>query len=502
MHNQSHDINQALHRAVNFHQSGRFREAEEIYRAVLRVAPGNADALHFLGVLAYQTGNLAGAVESIGGALRIDPNIAEAHYNLAKALADQGKLDEAVESYRRAASIDPNIAEAHYNLGLALSELGRPDEAAESYRRAISINPNDPDAHYNLGNAYTELKRLREAVECYENALRLKPDFPRAHVNLGIAFKELGRFDLAIAAYREAIAFDPDNADTHFNLANALDEEGLLDEAIESLRRAIRLDPNHAKAYSKLGNTLTLRGATGEAIECYQRAIQLNPGNDSARHLLAALKGQTTEAAPTEYVKALFDKCAERFEGHLVNKLSYKSPMEIRRAFDGLVKDGRRFVNMIDLGCGSGLAGQEFRGIADRLTGVDIAPKMIEVARRKNVYDVLRAGDIVETLNASGEKYDLFVATDVLVYVGNLRPLFGSIQAHALSGAYLAFTTESQEEQDFSLRPSGRYAHSRAYLRSLADEYGFVVERCESAVLRTDKGQDIMGNHAIMRYAR
>ncbi|MBI4388591.1 MAG: tetratricopeptide repeat protein, partial [Nitrospinae bacterium] len=365
-----------------------------------------------------------------------------------------------------------------------------------------AINPNDPDAHYNLGNAYAELKKPREAVESYQSAIRLKPNFSTARVNLGIAFKELGRVDLAIASYRNAIAADPNNADALYNLANALEAEDLQDEAVECYRRAILLSPNHARAHHNLGNALAKRGTTGEAIDCYQRAVQLDPENDAAKHMLASLKGQITETAPPKYVRTLFDNCAEKFEERLVDQLSYKSPMEIRRAFDGFLKGGQRFVSMIDLGCGSGLAGQEFRGIADRQTGIDIAPKMIEVARRKNVYDVLLTGDIVETLNRLDEKYDLFLATDVLVYIGNLRPLFGAVQAHALSGAYFAFSTESQEGQEYALRPTGRYAHSFAYLQSLANEYGFTVEYREPAVIRVEKGRNAMGDHVVMRYAR
>ena len=48
--------------AVELHQSGRLKEAEQAYRGALRDNPRNPDALHLLGLLAHQEGdNQAGA---------------------------------------------------------------------------------------------------------------------------------------------------------------------------------------------------------------------------------------------------------------------------------------------------------------------------------------------------------------------------------------------------------------------------------------------------------
>ena len=49
---------------------------------------------------------------------------------------------------------------------------------------------------------------------------------------------------------------------------------------------------------------------------------------------------------------------------------------------------------MLDLGCGTGLAGAAFRPHVDWLAGVDLSPKMIEVARAKGLYDRLAVADI------------------------------------------------------------------------------------------------------------
>ena len=48
-----------------------------------------------------------------------------------------------------------------------------------------------------------------------------------------------------------------------------------------------------------------------------------------------------------------------------------------------------RFGTMLDLGCGTGLAGEAFRPHVDWLEGVDLSPGMIAQARKKTIYDRL-----------------------------------------------------------------------------------------------------------------
>src|SRR5207237_4716707 len=50
-------IMRKLRQAVTTHQEGRLGEAEPLYREVLALAPGQPDAMHFLGVLESQRGN-------------------------------------------------------------------------------------------------------------------------------------------------------------------------------------------------------------------------------------------------------------------------------------------------------------------------------------------------------------------------------------------------------------------------------------------------------------
>jgi predicted TPR repeat methyltransferase len=108
--------------------------------------------------------------------------------------------------------------------------------------------------------------------------------------------------------------------------------------------------------------------------------LQLDNKNTSAQHMLAALKGHTTAAAPTGYVVGLFDGCAAYFDRHLVDELGYQVPQGLHRAVSQLVGPDRQGLDVMDLGCGTGLCGPLFRDMAGTLVGVDLSPGMLAVA--------------------------------------------------------------------------------------------------------------------------
>ena len=67
-------IQPELNRGLEFHLSGRFAEAENIYRSILKTEPTHFDATHLLGVIALQRGQFEVAEKQIGLAIRINPS--------------------------------------------------------------------------------------------------------------------------------------------------------------------------------------------------------------------------------------------------------------------------------------------------------------------------------------------------------------------------------------------------------------------------------------------
>jgi predicted TPR repeat methyltransferase len=166
----------------------------------------------------------------------------------------------------------------------------------------------------------------------------------------------------------------------------------------------------------------------------------------------------------------------------------------------------RRFVpacklDILDLGCGTGLLGAQFRASARTLAWVDISAKMLEGARQRQIYDQLVCGELSAFLSSQAASFDVVVAADVFVDIGDLALVFHQVRGALRSGGLFGFSVEASDQQDFALRSTLRYAHSAAYLRRLSADHGFAVEALESSVLRQEDGDDVVGHLAILRRA-
>jgi tetratricopeptide (TPR) repeat protein len=270
-------ISEALAMALEHHQAGRLQAAEQIYRQILAADPGQADALHLLGVLAHQVGKHGIAIQYIGRALTRSAEQPSFHYNLGEVYRTVGEIAKATACYRRAVELDPEFAKAHNSLGSMLQDQGKLAEAVACYQRAIELKPDFAGAHYNLGNALRLWNRAEEAIACYRRAVQLQPDFADAHNNLGSVLQDQRRLEEAVACFRRVIELRPGFADAHYNLGNALRLRGDLAEAVTCYRRALERNPGLAEAHDNLGVALQDQGRLAEAVACYQRAIELKP---------------------------------------------------------------------------------------------------------------------------------------------------------------------------------------------------------------------------------
>lgn len=363
-----------------------------------------------------------------------------------------------------------------------------------------AIAANSAEAYSRHGKRLKESGRLDEAAACYHQALAIQPDCAEVYGDLGNVFKEQGKIDKAIASYRRALALDPDYAKVYINLGVILQEGGLLADAAVHYQRALAIQPDYVAAHFNLGALHLSLGQTEEALHSFRQAATYQPDLAPAAHMIAVLEGVTPQSAPHEFVRNLFDHYAPNFENHLLNKLGYNTPQVIFQKCAKLLRmDNRSIQHALDLGCGTGLTGALFSGMADRLSGVDLSTKMLHLARQKNVYQHLHQADIVTFLKQSDELYDLFLATDVFVYVGELRTVFALIRDRSLPGSYFAFSTERTEENGFVLQQSARYAHSRDYIKSLCQHFDFQIALCEGVDLRKDHDAWLQGDIYIVK---
>ena len=339
------------------------------------------------------------------------------------------------------------------------------------------------------GVGHYEKGRYADAERKFAEALALVPGRPSALTNLGAARLKLGRAQDALEALEAALAQEPDNFEALGHRATALTELGRHEEALAAFDRSLALNPRQAAAWSLRGNVLRELGRLDEAAASFERAIAEGADREMNEYFLAALRpGAAPPAAPRGYVRALFDNYAEEFGDHLVRKLRYESPRVLAARLHKVEARG------LDLGCGSGLCGPLLAPLVNGLDGVDLSPAILGKARELGVYDTLAEGDIVEYLAATPHRYGIVVAADVLVYLGDLAPVFAGVRSVLQPGGTFCFTVEDAlGDGDIVLRPSLRYAHSEGYVRRMAQQHGFAIDHIEQRPLREDQGKPVLG---------
>jgi predicted TPR repeat methyltransferase len=166
---------------------------------------------------------------------------------------------------------------------------------------------------------------------------------------------------------------------------------------------------------------------------------------------------------------------------------------------------------VLDLGCGTGLVGKQLAPYCRRLTGVDLAPNMIERARARNIYTDLQCADLTAALALEEMKNSVFdgiTAADVFIYVGKLDSVIPAIRKVLRPGGWFAFSAEAAESAEgpacaeYRLGVMGRYAHSAAYLQRLAAANEFDVELLRATRIRFEHRRPVAGWLTVWRTPR
>ena len=84
-------------------------------------------------------------------------------------------------------------------------------------------------------------------------------------------------------------------------------------------------------------------------------------------------------------------------------------------------------LDILDVGCGTGGAGAWLKDYARSLVGVDVSDNMVELARKKMLYQELHVQPLNTYLETCTKSFDLVVAADVFSYVGKLEETFRQV---------------------------------------------------------------------------
>jgi predicted TPR repeat methyltransferase len=288
-------------------------------------------------------------------------------------------------------------------------------------------------------------------------------------------------------------------ADRRYGWAEGAMEEGDFAAAADLAQQTVEIAGDFAAGWFLLGKAQHGLSNSAAAREAFARALALDEEDRlGAGVWLAQLGAREAEnAMSAAYVRGLFDEYAVRFDRHLVKSLKYRAPDllhdAVRRACSRRLRPFH-FADAIDLGCGTGLAGEAFRSACGTLVGVDLSSAMVKRAAAKRVYDDLAVGDLAGWLEPRGdETADLALAADVFVYIADLAPIVAAVGRVLRPDGLFGFTVQAHSGAGIALGEDARYAHSEGYLRDCATRAGLAVVLLEAASTRQDRGIDVPG---------
>ena len=411
-------------------------------------------------------------------------------------LQKNGQLAEAAELYRRVFEIAPDHPRALHFAGVLAHQQGRNGEARSLIERSLEFAPDQADWYNNQGIVLQAEQEFALARDAYRRAIDIDPHHFNAYNNLGVVFRATGYPVEAEAAYREAIRLNPEYIDAYINLGILLNALKRTEEASTCYCKVITLRPKQREARKLLALAHSTLGEIGEAVRIYEEWLREEPGDAIAQHMLAACTGVGVPArASDSFVETTFDGFSVRFEAKL-RELSYRAPALIEATIEDIGITRSRSLDILDLGCGTGLCGPLLLPFARRLVGLDLSEGMLKHAREKNLYDELIKGELTSYLQNCDCVYDLIAAADVLVYFGDLSSVLeAAARALRPQGHFiltLEHATGGNLPAGFRLEPHGRYSHDRKSVQRLITNAGMRA-RIVEAELRMEAGVPVPG---------
>jgi predicted TPR repeat methyltransferase len=288
-------------------------------------------------------------------------------------------------------------------------------------------------------------------------------------------------------------------ADRRYRFGRDLAARGDFSAAADLFAQAVEAAPRFAPAWLALGEAKLKLGDKVGASAAFEHALRVDPEDHcgAALHLARLGAADADRAMSPAYLRTLFDQYAPRFDEALA-RLAYLGPQRLREAVERYCHNTSRAAacgEVLDLGCGTGMAGAAFRPHARRLTGIDLSPAMVAQAQSKRIYDRLETSDLLGFLAAEhdrGTSYDLVIAADVFAYLFDLAPAAAAVARVLGPGGLFAFTVEAGQ-QGVTLGETLRYQHGEDHLRGALAAARLRLVELSSVVTRTEAKAAVPG---------
>ncbi len=215
---------EALVKAAQLHEQGKYQEALKYYEQALKEDPNNADIEARYGLALQALNKDKEASAAYDQAIALAPDNGTYYYYKGTLFDSQNQDDTAKKLYEKALALDPSLTQAKQ----ALSALAS---------TATDSQLDDALAAYNK-------KQYETALNTIDTVLKTDPNNATAYYYKGLVYDAQKKLEPARSAYAKAIALNPQNSDAVYALAVVLDTQGEKLEAKKAYQQFLGLKKN------------------------------------------------------------------------------------------------------------------------------------------------------------------------------------------------------------------------------------------------------------------
>jgi len=272
-------------KAVDFHKSGKYKEALDFYNKAIEAEPLDARAWLNKGTILAEQKNFKEAIECFDQVINIAPKMAGggAWINKAYALEELGENKKALVCFDEALKINPKRFGLWNSKARIFLELKRYDEALKCIDRAIELEPSELILWRNKADILLAMGRYKESVDSCDRALQIDDKNADVWNIKGLAFFiKLKNYEEALKCFNKALKIHPNFDEAWLNKSQVLSKLGKYIEAVKCVEKAVEINPKRAGSWEVLNDLsayLTEIGEFKKAVECIDKATQLEPSN-------------------------------------------------------------------------------------------------------------------------------------------------------------------------------------------------------------------------------
>ena len=161
--------------------------------------------------------------------------------------------------------------------------------------------------------------------------------------------------------------------------------------------------------------------------------------------------GAPTPGMDSGVARDFYDKWGDSYE-QSVNEWGYNMPAKISSTLAKHVQDNT-CCNIVDAGCGDGLSGLALRenGLTlSKLTGIDLSPKLLDIADARGVYQSLAEADLSQPLVFADNTFDALACVGVLTYLQPASGVLAQFARVCKPGGFVCFNIRTDHVQHWS----------------------------------------------------